>query len=189
MQYTSNSKPRKTLKKRSLILAGAIIVVVLICGVALAVRSHNSDSDKATATSHPGSNSVDYSPAKPSETSDNEDRKNSTSPSTTLSNNPNSTAENSSLDAQIVSANNRNGNVHIGTSVSGATTGTCKLTASQGAQNLTLGTSSVQQDVNAYGCGVFNIATSSFPTPGSWKLTLTVTSNGATATNSTTVNI
>ena len=44
-------------------------------------------------------------------------------------------------------------------------------------------------DVDNYDCGVFNIATTTFPSSGSWELTLTVSSGNSTESNSVNIEL
>lgn len=83
-----------------------------------------------------------------------------------------------------------NNTVHIGTQVSGTSIGSCTITAYKAGQpTLTLATGSVKMDVNAYDCGTYNIPTSKFTSSGTWQITLTVSNNGMTATDSSNVSI
>jgi len=165
-----------------------LLVVVVLLAIGGWFLWHK-PAHKATATSQTSAK-VDLSPATKADNSANNARKGSTNAGSTLDSGSSAASQPASFTAQIVSANVNNGNLHVGTQVSGTTTGSCSLTASkEGQTSLQLGSSSVHQDVNTYDCGVFNIATSKFPTGGSWAITLTVTSNGASNSNSVTVNI
>jgi cytoskeletal protein RodZ len=179
-------------RKKYLLFSTIIIVVALAVGsvVFLHVRQDNKKNNAALSkSSHV--NTINYGPSTPSDNTANNDRKASTSPSQTLNDQPSSTpsTNSSSITATIVNSTVNNGNLHVGTLVNGATDGTCSLTAAQGSQQLSLGTANIQQDVNEYDCGVFNIATSKFPSTGAWSLTLTITSDGQQATTSTNVTI
>ena len=78
-----------------------------------------------------------------------------------------------------------NGNIHIGTLVDGLTKGDCLLTASKpGQTDLNLGSSTIKSDVNNYGCGVFNVPTSTFTSSGTWTIKLTITT-GTTVKSTT----
>lgn len=189
--YQQN-RPRKTPASRSRTpLVVALILLVLLAGAVLLVYRHHQNSTNA-ARAAAASNSAAKNAAPAADNSSNENRKASSSPSSTLDTGGSSTSSSSpaSFSVQIVNANVNNGNLHIGTLVNGITSGTCTLTASQSGQStLQLGSSSVSQDVNNYDCGVFNIATSTFPTGGNWKIILTVSSNGASNSSNTTVDI
>lgn len=167
-----------------------LLVAVLALGVGSYFYFHNHAKNSSTASG--SGTGVNLSPAPSADNNANNTRKGSSSPSGTLDNGGTSKPPTSpqSFSAQIVSANVNNGNLHIGTNVSGTTTGNCVLTATKSSQpTLQLGSSQVRQDVNAYDCGVFNIPTSKFPVGGNWQLLLTVTNNGAASTGSATVTI
>lgn len=183
-------KKRGIDRKLWFVTGTVVVLLVLIAGYAWN-RYRNDSKKNITSTS-----TIDEKPAPAADNKPNNNRKTSSTPSPTLNTTPvptpssSATSGSASYTVQIVSANVNNGNLHVGTLVSGTTGGSCILTATQSGQNtLQLGTSSVKQDVNNYDCGVFNIPTSSFPSSGSWKLTLTVTDNGASASGDTTVNI
>lgn len=176
------------------VIVGALIVLLLASGLGVAYvnhSDHNSTKTKDTSDVRP-ENSVDYSPSSPSDSSENNTRKSNPTPASTLDSGPTqSSGSNATYSVQITGANltSNNTNVHVGTLVSGVTSGSCTLTATQGSQTVNLQSSNVQQDVNQYDCGVYNIATTQFPSSGSWKLTLTVASNGVSNSDSATVNI
>jgi hypothetical protein len=194
-----NKVKKRSKKTRRLLLPaiGATIIIIAAGGFA-AWHYHEVSRTKASQNS---TNSINYKPAPAADNNANQSRKVSSTPSPTLNNtglgkgsssttssSPSTTA--ASYTVQIVNDNVNNGNLHVGTLVSGTTTGTCVLTASQtGQSTLQLSTSSVSQDVNDYDCGAFNIPTSKFPTTGTWELTLTVSNNGAAASGSANVTI
>lgn len=141
---------------------------------------------------------VNYSPPPKADNNQNNTIKtstplNSSSTTTNSSSSPTNSStspSNVNFNVQIVNSNVANNNVHIGTLVNGTTTGNCNLTGYQSGQGtVQLGTSTVRQDVNNYDCGVFNIPTSKFPSNGQWAITLTVTYNGVSKSDSTNVNI
>lgn len=182
----------KTVKRSKLLRRGfllPLLVLLIALGIVLdvAVHHHNSQSNQPGATKNVKTpNTIDYSPATSGDNSSNEDRKTSGSPSSTLSGGNSS----SSAFSASMTANNNNGNVHVGTVVNGTSSGDCVLTASQtGQQTMQLGSSKVSNEGTYYWCGVFNIPTSQFPNSGTWNLTLTVTSNGTTATAHASVTI
>lgn len=184
------AKPQKN-RSRLFVIVGTSVILLLAASTAsfaLYHHAHRSTPSKNTSGIRP-MNTTDYSAATPQEKAASDARKSSSTPSTTLNNGPDAVT-NTTFSVQIVSANVNSDNVHVGTLVSGVTSGSCSLIAEQsGQQSITLGSASVRQDVNSYDCGVFNIPTSQFPTHGSWKLTLTVTSDRESATNSTNVTI
>lgn len=166
------------------IILSAIFAILVLAVVNIVVRHQKSSTAPSTAASTNPTNTIDYSPATPADNTANENRKSTAPGSGTLSGG--SASNSSSFSVQIVSANpTGNKNVHIGTLVNGTSTGTCTLTATQNGQANVVDTShSVQQNVNEYDCGVYNLA---LPTTGEWKLTLTVSSNGSQASDSETV--
>ena len=135
--------------------------------------------------------SVTYSPPASSDNDENNARKGSSSPSSTLDSGSTAPTQTPSFTVQIISSTVADKNVHVGTMVAGVTEGTCSLTATHpGQSTLQLGTSTVKLDVNSYDCGVFNMPTSTFPSSGQWDLTLTVTkSDGSSSSASAIVNI
>jgi hypothetical protein len=171
-----------------------VLVLVLIIVLASVFAYHQYRASKKTSTQSGGSSqpgTISHSAAPAADNNANNARKGSSTPSSTLDNGGSSTSQaTSTIGVQIVSDNITNGNLHIGTLVNGATSGTCSLSASQSGQStLQLGTSSVRLDVNDYDCGVFNIPTSKFPTHGNWQLLLNVTSDGSSASGQATVTI
>lgn len=190
------SKKQKVTRRRRLswpLGIPIIIVVLAVLGIAGYGIHHHFEKKKATLTSVSSETkpTINYKPAPPADNNDNQERKVSSAPSPTLgSTTGTSQTTPGSYTVQIVSTNVSSSNVHVGTLVSGTSTGNCTLTGSQtGQSTLQLGTSTVRMDVNSYDCGVFNIPTSMFPTSGVWKLTLTVTSNGSSSSGSANVTI
>ncbi len=180
----SKVSKRSRLRSRPLLMGLLVCVIATLVGFGLYRHYHHPNT--------PGSNTITSTAAPAADNSTSNARKGSSSPSATLDNGASSkpATTTASFSAQIVSANVSGGNLHVGTLVSGTTSGDCSLTATKpGQPTLQLGSSSVQQNVNNYDCGVFNIPTSRFPAGGSWQLLLTVTHNGASSTGSATVSI
>ena len=171
------------------------ILVILIGGLAataLAYHYHNSNKKPATAVSVRPQNSIDYTPATSSDNTANENRKNSGSTAPTLNSSGTSSTSGSTAPSPApafsatitnASANTTIKSVHVGTLVSGVTSGSCTLTATQSGQSSVVKSSSVQLDINYYDCGVFNIPFTDFPHSGDWKFTLTVKNGTDQATN------
>lgn len=169
-------------------LAAAVVILLLAVG-AWGVSHYHKASQQVKNTQATLPKTVNQRPSNSSDNAANDQRKENPSPSTTLDNGT-SSSPSPTFSANIVSANVSNGNLHVGTMVTGATSGTCTLTASKsGQQSVSLISSKVIQDVNSYDCGIINIATSKFPSSESWKLTLTVTNGGSPATDSTNITI
>lgn len=178
---------RKKRSRVSLLLIPAIIVIGLVAGVLI---RHFYFSPHVTPNKSSLNNSkYNSTPAPTADNNPNNTRKANTTVTPTLENNTPSSSlstNSGSFSVQINPTVTDNGsNIHVGTQVFGTTSGTCSLTASQtGQSTLQLGSTSVTQDVNIYDCGVFNIPSSSFPSPGTWKLTLTVTNASGSASGS-----
>lgn len=175
-----------------LVTVTVVAACLVIGGVLIYKHFNNPASVNTTSASKVRpTNSVSYSAAPSADNNANNERKSSSSPAQTLNNGSVSqTSSSPTYSIQITNATVSNNNLHVGDVVSGITSGSCTLTASQtGQSTIQLATSSVHQDVNYYDCGVFNIATSTFPTSGSWNVTLTVIYNGESASNSASINI
>jgi hypothetical protein len=156
-------------KTKKLLLVGAAILVIG-AGVGTYAYTHRSEqSDTADKTA----DMIDYSPGTKADKSTSEASKDGPSAPATKEETPPAA---STVSVQITGANVQSDNVHIGTMVGGTTTGTCTLTGTREGTTIQLGTSSVAQSVNSYGCGVYNISPKTFPSSGIWQLTLSVTS-------------
>jgi cytoskeletal protein RodZ len=194
MSKNNSSSVRSSTSKHAnthLRLYIVLLIVAAIAVLAILLYRHNHVSDKLQSSKN-GDSSIDNNNAKtPSKTSTSPGTTGLTGSDTTNSGSSTTGTNNtSSFTVQIVSDNVSDNNVHIGTMVSGTSSGSCTLTATQVGQNtLTLGTSSVKQDVNNYDCGIFNVRTSTFPSTGTWKLLLTVTNNGLSSSDSANVTI
>lgn len=182
-----------TLKKRSrnrrpLVIA-AVLLLVLAIGAGAWAYKRSSDAPKVGTTI--SGSSVDLSPATKEDNEAGDIRKSSPDPDKTL--NDGSSDENipfaTTLNVNVVSNGDGSRVIHAGTIVNGTTTGKCTLTLSQTGQQSVVRTADVQQNVNTYDCGVFNIATSDLPASGQWKLTLTVAKDGKQASDNATVAI
>lgn len=197
MAKNNSSSARSSTSKRTHSHLRVYIVLLVVAGIAvlaILLYRHYHISDKLQS-SNTGGSSIDNNAKTPSKTSTGL----STTTGATGSTGSNSTNSSSStpntnntgsFTVQIISDNVSNNNVHIGTMVSGIISGSCTLTATQTGQNtLTLGTSSVTQDVNNYDCGIFNVAKSTFPKTGTWQLLLTVTNNGLSSSGSANITI
>ena len=183
-------KPKKGVRKFRLIIVFIIFVVVVMGGY-IAYRKLSQSSTQSTSVTNSkipsvGANnnvSSNNTKANPqiSSTSDN------SSSVTATSNSPQTP---NSFSVKIVNSIVSSGNLHVGTIVTGISSGACTLTATQtGQATLNLGNSLVHQDVNTYDCGVYNISTTKFPTPGVWLIKLTITNNGNYSSDTANVNI
>ena len=170
-------------------ISSAVVLLAVLLGIGLVIFHKNYSAPKTKNQKPALSYSTKPAPAADNNQSQQTKIGKTTSPGSSSQSNTTKT-NNASFSDKIVSYVVSNNNLHIGTFVSGTTTGNCLLTASkQGQSNLTLGSSKVRLDVNNYDCGVFNISTSKFPVRSVWKITLSVTNNGETATNSVYVTI
>lgn len=112
----------------------------------------------------------------------NNERKKSSAPATTLNNGPSSQPSNSNTSSTskasitITRADIINGTLQVGTLVTGATTGSCTLYATQQGQATLSRTNPVKLQTNAYTCAVFDIPTGQFPNQGSWNISVRLTS-------------
>jgi cytoskeletal protein RodZ len=187
---TNNSRTNQhPLRKR--LVAVLLIVAVLAVGFLAGWLYNRHTTKTSTGTNQTSSSSAPAADNNQSQASKTSQSGTSSTLSTSESKGSTTTsAPTGSYSVQIVSSSVNNGNLHIGTQVGGITTGDCTLTATKSGQStLQLGSSAVQQDVNSYDCGVFNVATSKFPGGGSWTITLTVTNDGSTKATSTTVSV
>lgn len=177
------STHRKQYLSRPSLLA-AVLVLLLVGGAYALYHQHQSPKPNVS-NPKTTSNPVSTKPSSPADNKPNEDRKTGNQASTLDS----STDTTASFSVKIVSTSVNGGNLHVGNQVFGTTSGSCTLTATKSNQTLQLATSSVHQDVNSYDCGAFNVSTSKFPSGGSWQLKLSVTADGATASDLATVTI
>jgi hypothetical protein len=172
------------------LLVVAVIALIILAGTAYVLRrSKNSPRAIPAATKTP----INYSPSTKADNQAIENSKNQPLVTPTPAGSPMISAPTpspSNMLVQITGANVQSGNVHVGTLITGATTGSCVLSASKAGQNSTqLGTSDVRLDVSTYDCGVFNVPTSSFSSSGDWQLLLTLTSGTTKVTGTYDVTI
>jgi hypothetical protein len=161
------------------------LLLIILAGVFFLLFAHahntNSNTPAQGAVTTKNTHTINYSPAPSSDNAASENAK-STNPS------PSPTDGNSASNNITVTLNatpRGNKQVHVSGLISGVTSGTCTLTATQGGQSKVF-TAPVQIDVNSYDC----ILNPTFPTTGSWNLSLVVSSGGqhATATKAVEVN-
>jgi cytoskeletal protein RodZ len=170
-----------------------LLFILALLGIGFVLFVHFHDVSKQTSKSQASSASnSSYLPSTGVNNNVNKAPKNQSS-STNTPSSASSTSTTSSqvpFTVQIVNDSASNNYLHVGTLISGTSSGNCNLTASKSNQTtLQLGTSTVHQDVNSYDCGVFNISTNQFPVTGNWQLTLSVNNNGSTVSDSTSINI
>jgi len=192
MAQNTYKKYKNNHTKRNIIIAA--LAVLLLGGGAAFAYYHSQPSHKSTTRPV---NSTSY--AKPNPQDSNASNNNKTgSNSTTLNNTPSTTSkgatspattQTSNLSVKIVSLINNGSLVHVGTIVGGSTSGNCTLTGTKGTQTVNLGSTPVVSSNNTTSCGVFNVPLSSFPSTGTWNLTVTLQNNGSSASDSGTVSI
>jgi cytoskeletal protein RodZ len=174
-------------------LISAIIIVLIIGAGFYYVSNHNKNKTTAVAGSTNTNASLVKHSSQPypapttQDTAANDARKaDPSSAATTLDNGSTattSTTSPSSVSVLVTRASVVSGALEVGTQVSGATAGTCTLTATQsGASPVTKSNAVVAQN-NAYVCPVFSLPTSDFPNQGSWDVSVSVNDNGSTASN------
>lgn len=173
--------------KRWIVLLVPLCLVLIIGGFVLVRQMRAASIKPVTATATKTLPAVNYSPASGEDNKSNDTRKGTSAVSPTIAGNtqtPGTTGSAPSINVIITSASAQIDaqNVHVGSLVEGATAGSCTLTATLAGQPDLVRTSVVKQDVNSYSCGVYNIPFHDFPQNGSWKLSLSLSSNGHQAT-------
>lgn len=124
---------------------------------------------------------VDYSTAKSSEVSVNNSRKAGGQTDSTLQ----TSVSTNEVSIQITraSVDNTHKALQVGTLVSGATSGVCTLIASKAGETDLVLTDQVTQSLDSYTCAVFNISFSQFPSPGSWHLSVQLSTGAQSVAN------
>jgi hypothetical protein len=192
-KQTRKKRPFKA--SRIWVIAG-IVLLILIAGVStyLLTRKPKNNNPAVNLTNQP--NTRPYPSATAQDNANNNTRKGSSSPAQTLDNGPTTSGSSTSTPAPsnttisvlvtragVLSKSGVN-TLEVGTQVSGATAGSCVLTVSQSGEQSVTQTNSIELQNNAYTCPVFDIPTSQFPNQGTWNVSVTVTSNGTSASNS-----
>ncbi len=173
MNRTTNKKPIKQKLSRIPLLL-PVIIIILLAGSGLAYWKYHKK-PAPTPAAATANNTVNYSPSTPSDNTANNARKGSTSANSTLNG-----RSSSPLSVTVTRAGVVGGQLQVGTLVEGTTSGTCTLNISQTGQQTITRTATIQQQNNVYSCPVFYVPTSQFPNQGSWNVSVSVTSNGAT---------
>jgi hypothetical protein len=197
--------PKKTARKfsRKKTLVTYAIVAVVIIGAISYTLIHNdrtnvsSTKPKTLASSNIGRapNPVNYGPSSPTDNTSNDARKsNPATASQTLDNGATSSGTTSNLSVTIiregaVQPSGSSKEVQVTSQVSGATSGSCTLTLSQAGQQSITQTDTIQLESNAYGCAIFNIPVSQFPSQGQWNTNLSISSGNTTASTTGSVTI
>ena len=183
----AQSKKKSSNRLRYVLLSTLLVVVLVLAGglVALHARSGHNKNIESNAAKNSHVNSVDYSPSKPNDNTANDTRKGSTNPAATLDNGPTASNTNNPLGVIILNTRRSGTDVRVGNLVSGTTSGTCTLSATQAGQaSPTPVQAQVQLDVNNYDCGVMHIT---LPDTGTWQVKLTVASGSNTASAETSI--
>ncbi len=179
------AKRRSKVSRR--VLLPAILVLLVLFGIAAFVIYHHysaARSAKETGSNRP-TNSVDYSPATKADNAANENRKTSTSPSSTLdSSGPPPNTGNFGVTINRAGLDSSKQNLQVATLINGVSSGTCTAYISQAGQTTISQTVDISLQVNHYVCPVINIPTSQFPNKGKWDVSVTVSSDGKTVTAS-----
>ena len=170
------------MKKIVLIILG----VVVLAGAAYGLRNIGNK----TTSSNNYSNSINNSPGTKADNSPNNSRKSSppSSGAQTLIGQPtyskgSTTTTQSSASVIVTRVNVGSSTLQVGTVVSGITSGTCQLTATQSGQSPVTASSNVTQQNNGYMCSVFNVPLSNFPNKGNWNISVSVTGDGLNTSN------
>lgn len=161
---------KKNSKRTLFLILGLIVVLLVSSGIAYALFVPKNSSDNSSTNSSPKQES---DADKKSDTI-NSDKDSSTTPPTPTSNN---IQVNASLDGSK--------NIIVTTKLYGVSDGECKLSVTN--TNTSTYTAPVIYQSEYSTCAGFTIPTHN--QSGLWKLTLSVTSNGVTATQETTVNV
>ncbi len=177
MKQAANKKVKKRKSYKGLILL--VVVIILVAGGLIWKLNKKQPDHSAVIT--PAS-SINYSPAKPSDNAANNARKGSTSAAATLDNGSSSSSVPFSV--TVTRAEVFSSYLEVGTLVNGATSGTCTLSVSQSGQATITRSEAMQAQNNAYSCPVFQVPVSDFPDQDAWNVSVSVTSNGQTESNS-----
>jgi hypothetical protein len=176
-----------THRKRKLVVLSLIAIILIAVATKIGFSMLHKSTINTPSSQKPGTparavNSVDYSKSSQQDNALNEQRKSNTaSAGQTLDSNTNKSTSNSNMSITITRAGVVSGTLQVGTLVDGASTGTCTLNLSQSGQRAVTQTKTVEQENNTYACPVFNVPTSQL-TKGAWSVSVTLTTNGRTAT-------
>jgi cytoskeletal protein RodZ len=177
------SKKVKVSRRPLTILIAVVVLVGLIGGTYLIIQAKH-PAQESSATKQ---DSSVYPSALPQDNNDNNTRKSSpSSAAQTLDNGPSvtsSTANTGNISVTITRVAITNSALVVGTLVDGTTSGTCTLSVSQTGQQTITSTNTVVQQNNAYACPNFNVPINQFPNQGNWNVSISLTSGGATVTN------
>jgi hypothetical protein len=170
-----------------------IATTSLLVGIAFVVLNNGggntSPQKQANDTINP-SNTVDYGPSQANDNLANDERKdNPGSASPTLNYGSTRDDTNASGATITVTRAGRSGNsLQVGTLISGATSGTCKLLLSQDGQTDIERSAAVAYEANSYTCPIFNIPVTELPNQGKWDVSVSLTVGSSTTKGSWAAN-
>lgn len=164
-----------------------IVIAVILLGVVSSAFVIRHKYATTTANTKPTSvrplNTVDLTPATPSDNAGNESRKGNPASSGATLDSPTQGADfNVSVD--YATADTAGKLVRVRAHINGATSGTCNLTATHAGAADVIASSQVSLQNNTYSCGNFDIPFDSFTTKGDWHISVAVTNNNTTARGS-----
>jgi len=173
-------------KNRKLALLLGLVVLVIVGGISgkiLTSKNSSSQTQKNPVINKQvrATNNVDYSPAVNDDNAVSEERKNDPSKAASTLDNG-ATASDTPLSIAITRAslNQSDASMQVATIVNGATTGTCKITASKSGQPNISRESTVELQANSYVCPIISIPVSDFTVKGDWNFSASITSDGRT---------
>ena len=177
----SNLKTQKT--RKLLVYSLASLALLIIGGASFAVwhQHHNKTATvNPTAASASGTrptNSIDYSPATPSDNTATNQSKGSTPQSSTPPSN-----SSGSLSITITEANASNGGIEVSALVQGVTSGTCtfNFSRSDGGAVEKNYTEAVKLSANYYACPRYYVP---MPEPGAWYVSAVLSSGSQTSSS------
>ena len=181
---------KKSQRKRILIITVLVLVVAGIAATAYYALSSQyiSPQEKARIEEEKTNNQAKKEFVENTTSDDSSkdgDKSTSSSGSTNQVNNPGTTKPTSS--SISVDASQSNDTVIIKTNVGSISTGTCKLTATNGSRQISQ-TADILYQPQYSTCTGFSIPVSKLGI-GTWNLSLTVTANGAVATTTSTLEV
>jgi cytoskeletal protein RodZ len=185
----ANKTKKPTLKRRRHISLIWLILALLIIGAgAFAIYGRDYDRNAYSKTSSSttktksdvGGAAYSTTPLNSAQANAANNARKGSATSSTSTSTLDTTTTNPSLNVIITRVSGSN----VYTQVSGTTTGTCSLQATQAGQPTVSATSQVIQNVNSYECQSFNLAANQFAS-GNWSIVVTLTSGGSTATSET----
>ncbi len=158
----------------------SLLLVLALIGLGIYIAKHANQAQPATSGVR-APNTVDYSPAKPSDITGSTTQKGHAPTNPTQ---PSQPVASFSVVVTRASVDTQNRQLIVGTLVDGTAGGTCQLRLTQTGQPDVTAESQVQLQTNSYACQNFVVPFSQFPGGGSWRASVTVTNNGSSASAS-----